>query len=103
MKKHIKKFYTFINENTSNLILYHGGPFKFNTFSMEHVGNGEGFHQFGWGMYFSDDIKLAKRYRDKAYNKYELDFYIPSKKIGIEVNGNYWHSEVGGKRNKKYQ
>ena len=73
MKKHIKKFYTFINENTSNLILYHGGPFKFNTFSMEHVGNGEGFHQFGWGIYFSDDIKLAKRYRDKTYNKYELD------------------------------
>ena len=73
MKKHIKNFYTFINENISNLPLYHGGPFKFDAFSIEHVGNGEGFHEFGWGMYFSDDIKLAKRYRDKAYNKSELD------------------------------
>lgn len=28
----------------------------------------------------------------------ELDFYIPSKKIAIEMNGLYWHSEhVGGK------
>jgi hypothetical protein len=79
MKKHIKKFYTFINENISNLILYHGGPFKFDTFSIEHIGNGEGFHQFGWGIYFSDDIKLAKNYRNKAYNKYEL--YSINKKL----------------------
>lgn len=26
-------------------------------------------------------------------NKKELDFYIPDKKIAIEINGNYWHSE----------
>ena len=24
----------------------------------------------------------------------EIDFYVPSKKIGIEFNGNYWHSEA---------
>ena len=24
----------------------------------------------------------------------ELDFYVPSKKIGIEFNGSYWHSEA---------
>lgn len=28
---------------------------------------------------------------------YEIDFYIPSKKIAIEYNGIYWHSEAAGK------
>ena len=28
----------------------------------------------------------------------ELDFYIPSKKLAIEMNGLYWHSEHGGGR-----
>lgn len=32
---------------------------------------------------------------------YEIDFYIPSMKIGIELNGIYWHSELNGK-NKNY-
>lgn len=28
----------------------------------------------------------------KKIGKYELDIYIPSKRIGIEFNGTYWHS-----------
>ena len=35
-------------------------------------------------------------------NNYELDLYLPSKKLAIELNGNYWHSELGGKRYKTY-
>ena len=30
-------------------------------------------------------------------NNSEIDIYIPSKKIGIEYNGVYWHSEANGK------
>lgn len=30
-------------------------------------------------------------------NPYELDIFIPSKNIGIEYNGLYWHSEENGK------
>ena len=36
-----------------------------------------------------------------ALNGIELDIYIPSKKIAIEFNGLYWHSEINGK-NKDY-
>lgn len=36
----------------------------------------------------------------KYLNGYEIDIYIPEKKIGIEFNGNWWHSEY--KINKKY-
>lgn len=31
----------------------------------------------------------------KAYlNGYEIDIYVPDFKLGIEINGNYWHSEI---------
>lgn len=30
---------------------------------------------------------------------YEIDIFIPSKNIGIELNGNYWHSEIHKDRN----
>ena len=39
---------------------------------------------------------------DKTDIKRELDFYIPSKNIAIEINGNFWHSEISGEKNKKY-
>lgn len=32
----------------------------------------------------------------------EIDFYIPKKNLAIELNGNYYHSELGGKKDKKY-
>lgn len=37
------------------------------------------------------DVILGDR---KAINPYELDIYIPDKKLAIEFNGNYWHSEL---------
>lgn len=30
-------------------------------------------------------------------NRKEIDFYLPEKKIGIEFNGLYWHSEAAGR------
>ena len=32
----------------------------------------------------------------------EVDFHIPSNNLSIELNGNYWHSEFGGKKDKRY-
>lgn len=32
----------------------------------------------------------------------ELDMLIPSKKLAIEYNGNYWHSELSGSRGRGY-
>ena len=37
-------------------------------------------------------------FRDRSHiGKQEIDIYVPSRKIGIEYNGLYWHSEAGGK------
>lgn len=32
----------------------------------------------------------------------ELDIYLPDKKLAIEINGLYYHSEISGKKNKHY-
>lgn len=52
---------------------------------------------------FLDEIGVIyeKNKRD-IIPPYEIDIYIPDLKIGIEINGNFWHSEIGGGRNKEY-
>jgi len=46
-----------------------------------------------------DDIGIPyeKKKRGILSNNRELDFYIPSKQIAIEVDGIYWHSSAAGK------
>lgn len=39
---------------------------------------------------------------DKILNGLEIDYYLPDINVGIELNGNYYHSEINGKKNKKY-
>lgn len=40
---------------------------------------------------------LVEQNNRKIIPPLELDIIIPDKKIAIEFNGNYWHSELGGK------
>lgn len=46
---------------------------------------------------FSSHVKVWWIYSKKIIKPKELDIYIPSKKIAIEFNGVYWHSEAQGK------
>ena len=48
----------------------------------------------------SNNIVYIKNDRS-IISPHELDIYIPSKQLAIEVDGNYWHSELCGK-DKKY-
>jgi hypothetical protein len=45
---------------------------------------------------------LIKRHDRTILVGKELDFLIPEKKIAFELNGLYWHSEVGGERTRFY-
>ncbi len=45
--------------------------------------------------------KIIRNDRDLLEGK-ELDFYFPDLKFAIEYNGIYWHSEISGKKDKKY-
>lgn len=43
---------------------------------------------------YSGNIIENKRFTNSDGKKYELDIYLPDKKIGFEYNGLYWHSNV---------
>lgn len=41
----------------------------------------------------TNNIEFSENDRTQFSNKKELDFFIPSKRVGIEVHGVYWHSD----------
>lgn len=42
---------------------YHGSPYHFDKFSLEHMGKGEGAQAYGWGIYFAGNKEVAEYYR----------------------------------------
>ena len=44
---------------------YHGTPHRFDEFSLEHIGEGEGAQAHGWGLYFAADKKVSDDYRNR--------------------------------------
>jgi len=57
--------------------------------------------QFVRGILLDNGVKFSEGDRH-IIAPLELDFVIENQKIAIEVNGNYWHSEVGGSKDRKY-
>jgi len=45
--------------------VWHGSPYKFDKFSLEHIGEGEGAQAFGWGLYFAGEKEVSEWYREK--------------------------------------
>jgi ribosomal protein S18 acetylase RimI-like enzyme len=45
--------------------IFHGSPHRFDKFSTEYMGTGEGVQAFGWGLYFTDLEDIAKNYAKK--------------------------------------
>jgi hypothetical protein len=43
---------------------YHGSPHRFDKFSMENIGTGEGAQAYGHGLYFADSEDVASNYRN---------------------------------------
>ncbi len=44
---------------------FHGSPYRFSRFTLDHVGEGEGAQAFGWGLYFAGSRDVAEWYRSK--------------------------------------
>lgn len=44
---------------------YHGSPHKFDKFSLEHIGKGEGAQAYGYGLYFAGNKEVSEWYRKK--------------------------------------
>lgn len=57
-----------VKDNDGNVYLqpvWHGSPYKFDKFSTEHIGEGEGAQAFGWGLYFAGEKDVARFYRER--------------------------------------
>ena len=46
------------------MVAYHGTPHKFDKFSLDAMGTGEGAQAYGWGMYFAGKREVAEYYRE---------------------------------------
>lgn len=44
--------------------VYHGSPHRFDEFTTEKIGAGEGNQAFGWGLYFAGNKAVAEWYRE---------------------------------------
>ena len=51
------------NPNIYYQSAYHGSPYKFDEFSTDFMGKGEGAQAHGWGLYFAKDKKISEKYR----------------------------------------
>ena len=47
-----------------SIIAYHGSPHDFEKFDISKIGTGEGSQAYGYGLYFAENEKTAKTYRD---------------------------------------
>ncbi len=47
-------------------------------------------------------ILNIQRGNKSIINPYQLDIYLPDYKLAIEFNGLYWHSEIGGNKDRNY-
>lgn len=55
------------NSSESNTLFqtaYHGTPHRFDEFSLEHIGEGEGNQAHGWGLYFAQERGTSERYKN---------------------------------------
>ena len=58
---------------------YHGTPHKFDEFSLDAIGTGEGAQAHGWGLYFAGNKEVSEDYRKKltqAYGGMYHDLYL---------------------------
>ncbi|MDR1217497.1 MAG: hypothetical protein LBJ99_02800, partial [Oscillospiraceae bacterium] len=44
-------------------IAYHGTPYTFSEFLLDHIGEGEGAQAHGWGLYFAADRETSEKYQ----------------------------------------
>ena len=68
-----------------SITAWHGSPHDFETFSLGHIGSGEGAQVHGWGLYFAGNRNVSEHYRD------ELSYHNGKVLVvdGVERDWNY--------------
>jgi hypothetical protein len=70
--------------------LYHGSGKKFTNFSNEYVNTGEEVQKYGYGIYLTDSIEIAKYYADRAAG----NGYVYVAKVSNSLNIVNWDESI---------
>ena len=74
---------------------WHGSPHKFDRFSMDSIGTGEGAQAYGHGLYFADNKGIATGYRDSLTPRdYDYEEKLYSRYKQLEEAGDAEGMEV---------
>jgi hypothetical protein len=65
---------------------WHGSPHKFDKFSMDQIGTGEGAQAYGHGLYFADSEDVARGYRERLTKDGKDIVDIRLKKAGGDID-----------------
>ena len=57
---------------------FHGSPHRFDKFTLDHIGSGEGAQAYGWGLYFAESRGVAEFYRK------QLTQQVPSQRVTVD-------------------
>lgn len=68
--------------------VYHGSPHKFDEFSLDAIGTGEGAQAHGWGLYFASDKNVSENYRKELARINNLDLF-GSVPVDVYYNGKH--------------
>jgi hypothetical protein len=77
---------------------FHGSPYRFDRFTLDHMGEGEGNQAFGWGLYFAGDRALAEHYRKSLSLRRNRNgtFIVDGEEVKVGTNG-IWTGKTSGK------
>lgn len=59
--------------NEAYQVAFHGSPYRFERFTLENIGDGQGKQSFGWGLYFAGNKQVAEWYREDLSKKKSQD------------------------------
>ncbi|MCL1926825.1 MAG: hypothetical protein FWF95_06800, partial [Syntrophorhabdaceae bacterium] len=73
---------------------FHGSPYRFDKFTLDHIGKGEGNQTYGWGLYFAGNKEVAEHYRNKlSYGDVLVDGKKPEVKLSTDWGGAHQWTE----------
>ena len=73
-----------VEDQLNEQIAYHGTNKKFNTFSLDYIGQGEGIAVHGYGIYLTSNPDVAKHYADRlSLNKEQYVYTVDIKRTNF--------------------
>lgn len=70
---------------------YHGTPHRFDEFSLNNIGTGEGAQAHGWGLYFTENKEVSEKYRENLINVKQYKYDNKTENTPLDnLNGMYF-------------